>query len=43
MKVTEDMGRKMCNFHKFVTKSLEKKRAVGRTDLFGLRGGVSSF
>ena len=43
MKVADRTGGKKCKFHKFVTESLEKKRAVGRTDLFGLRWGVSSF
>ena len=43
MKVADRTGGKKCKFHKFVTESLENKRAVGRTDLFGLRWGVSSF
>ena len=39
--------REMCNmeckFHKIVSKSLKKKRAVGRKHLFGLPWSVSSF
>ena len=39
--------REMCNmeckFRKLVTKSLKKKRAVGRKDSFGLPWPVSSF